>query len=131
MGFLSAEALFSSSQALPSSGNIVTVNVGVYSDIACTQELDAFGWGEISPGASVTHTIYVKNSGNSQVTLSMNAADWSPTEANGPMVLAWDKEGTTLLPEEVTTAMLTLSVAQNIVSDITEFSVGIVVTGTA
>ena len=131
MGFLSAEALFSSSQALPSSGNIVTVNVGVYSDIACTQELNAFGWGEISPGTSVTHTIYVKNTGNSQVTLSMNAADWSPAEANGPMTLAWDKEGTTLLPEEVTTAMLTLSVAQNIVSDITEFSVGIVVTGTA
>ena len=131
MGFLSAEALFSSSQALPSSGNIVTVNVGVYSDIACTQELNAFGWGEISPGTSVTHTIYVKNTGNSQVTLSMNAAEWSPAEANGPMTLAWDKEGTTLLPEEVTTAMLTLSVAQNIVSDITEFSVGIVVTGTA
>ena len=46
--------LLSVSQSVSSSGTVTAVNVGVYSDAACTQTLTSIDWGTISPGSSVT-----------------------------------------------------------------------------
>jgi hypothetical protein len=114
---------------LSSSGTILTVNVGVYSDSACTQPLTSISWGTISPGSTITRTIYVKNTGTAQITLSMTTNSWNPTSANGPLTLTWDKEGATLTANQVATATLTLTVSSSI-SGITTFSVNIVIAGT-
>jgi hypothetical protein len=116
-------------QTLPSTGTITTVNVGVYSDSACTQSLTSINWGTISPGGTVTQTIYVKNTGNTAITLSMTKSSWNPTSANGPITIAWNREGTNLNPGAQTTATLTLNVASSI-SGISSFSVNIVIAGT-
>jgi hypothetical protein len=121
--------LLSVSQSVSSSGSITTVNVGVYSDSACTLPLTSINWGTISPGTTVTKTIYVKNTGNTQITLSMTTNGWSPTSANGPLTLTWNKEGTTLSAGISTAATLTLTVSSSI-SGITTFSVNIVISGT-
>jgi hypothetical protein len=121
--------LLSVSQSVSSSGTVTAVNVGVYSDAACTQTLTSIDWGTISPGSSVTKTIYVKNTGNSQITLSMTKTNWSPTGANGPITVTWNRESTTLGTGYYTSATLTLSVSSGI-SGISTFSVNIVVTGT-
>jgi hypothetical protein len=121
--------LLSVNQAVPSSGNVTTINVGVYSDSSCTHNLTSIDWGTISPGNSVTRTIYVKNTGNSQITLSLTKTNWNPASANGPITLTWNRESTTLNSGQVTTATLTLSVSESI-SGITNFSVDIVITGT-
>src|SRR3990170_3259436 len=121
--------LLSVNQSISSSGNVTTVNVGVYSDSACTQTLTSVDWGTISPGTTVTRTIYVKNTGNTQITLSMTTNSWSPTSANGPLTLTWNREGTTLSAGISTAATLTLSISSSI-SGITTFSVNIVITGT-
>jgi hypothetical protein len=121
--------LLSVNQNIPSSGTVTAVNVGVYSNSACTQNLTSINWGTVSPGDSVTRTIYVKNTGNSQVTLSMTKTNWNPTSANGPITVTWNRESTTLVADQVTTATLTLSVSES-VSGITDFSVEIVITGT-
>jgi hypothetical protein len=125
---VSTAGLLSVSQSLSSSGNISTVNVGVYSDSACTQTLTSIDWGTISPGTTVTRTIYVKNTGNTQITLSMTTNGWSPTSANGPITLTWDRQGATLSTGASVAATLTLSVSSSI-SSITTFSVTIVITG--
>jgi hypothetical protein len=121
--------LLSVSQSVSSSGSITTVNVGVYSDSACTLPLTSIDWGTISPGTTVTRTIYVKNTGNTQITLGMTTSGWSPTSANGPLTLTWNRQGVTLSAGASAAATLTLSVSSSI-SGITTFSVNIVITGT-
>ena len=126
---LTTAGLVSVNQSVSSSGTVTTINVGVYSNSACTQTLTSIDWGTISPGNTTTKTIYVKNTGNTQITLSMTTNGWSPTSANGPLTLTWNQEGTTLSAGLSTAATLTLSVSSSI-SGITTFSVNIVITGT-
>ena len=121
--------LLSVNKTISSSGTVIAVNVGVYSDSACTQNLTSINWGTIVPGNSVTRTIYVKNTGNTQITLSMTKTNWNPATADGPITLTWNRESATLNADQVTTATLTLSVSESI-SGITNFSVDIVITGT-
>jgi archaellum component FlaG (FlaF/FlaG flagellin family) len=120
--------LLSVSQSVSSSGTVTAINVGVYFDVSCTQTLTSIDWGSVSPGGSVTRIIYVKNTGNAQITLSMTKTNWNPTAANGPITLTWNREGTTLNPGQSTTATLTLGVSSSI-SGITTFSVNVVITG--
>jgi len=129
--------LVSMQQAMPkvnrqvsSGGTIVALNVGIYSDAACSQVLQSIDWGYITPGGSVDKTIYIKNTGNMQLMLSMTTNSWNPPAASGPLTLTWDKEGATLDAGKITTATLTLSVAQDI-AGITTFSVAIVISGSA
>jgi hypothetical protein len=121
--------LLSVSQSVSSSGTVTAVNVGVYSDSACQTALTSINWGTIAPGSSVTSTVYVKNTGNTQITLSMTKTGWNPVGADGPITVTWNKESTTLTAGASTAATLTLSVSSGI-SGITTFSVNIVVTGT-
>ena len=125
---LLASGALISSKTVASTGTIATTNIGVYSDSACTQSLTSINWGTISSGNSVTRTIYVKNLGATQVTLSMSRENWAPANANGPITVTWNREDTTIAPNQVTTATLTLSVSSSI-SGITTFSVDIVITG--
>ena len=126
---LLASGALISSRTIASSGVIATTNLGVYSDSACTQSLTSINWGTVSPGGSVARTIYVKNLGTNQLTLSMTGANWSPASADGPITLTWNREGTALGANQVATATLTLRVSSSI-SGITTFNVNIVITGT-
>jgi hypothetical protein len=121
--------LLSVNQTISSSGTVTAINVGVYSDSACTTELTSIDWGTISPGNSENRTIYLKNTGNAQITLSMTKTNWNPANADGPITLTWNRESTKLDVDQVTTAALTLSLSESI-SGITNFSVDIVITGT-
>jgi len=121
--------LLSVSQSVSSSGTVTAINVGVYSDSGCTQALTSIDWGTLEPGDTTTKTIYVKNTGNSQITLSMTTTGWSPSGANGPITVTWNRGGTTLSAGQSTAATLTLSVSSEI-TGITSFSVNIVITGT-
>lgn len=121
--------LLSISQTVPSTGTITTVNVNVYSDSGYTQALTSIDWGTIAPGNNANKTIYVKNTGNTQITLTMTENSWTPSGANGPIVITWNKENATLAAGASTPAILNLSVSSGI-SGIASFSVNIVITGT-
>jgi len=121
--------LLSVNQTVSSSGTVTAINVGVYSDSACTTELTSIDWGMISPGNSVNRTIYLKNTGNAQITLFMTKTNWNPVNADGPITLTWNRENATLNVDQVTSAILTLTLSKSI-SGITNFSVDIVFTGT-
>ncbi len=110
--------------------DVTAVNVGVYSDSGCTLSLTSISWGSTSPGNSVTQTIYVKNTGNTPITLSMATSNWNPTSANGPISVSWNRQSQVLSAGSSIAATLTLSVSSSI-DGITDFSVNIVVTGTA
>ncbi len=123
--------LLTYTQSVYSTGtvDVTAVNVGVYSDAGCTLSLTSISWGTISPGNSVTQTIYVKNTGNTAITLSMATSNWNPTAANGPISVSWNRQSQVLSAGSSIAATLTLNVSSS-TSGITTFSVSIVVTGT-
>ncbi|MCW4010455.1 MAG: hypothetical protein NWF05_07520 [Candidatus Bathyarchaeota archaeon] len=125
----------SSSQNVPSGGTITTVqasvNLGVFSDAACSQNASYVDWGALEAGSSTTETIWVKNVGSSAATLNLDATDWTPPNATPAISLSWNQEARVLAPGEVIQATLTLTVSETIDPSITAFSFNICITGTA
>ncbi len=119
------------SRNLSSSGSItVSANLGVYSDSGCQNAITTLDWGTITPGDTITRTIYIKNTGTGvSLSLSIGTSAWNPTNANELITITWNCEGTRLQPGQSTVATLTLTVSPNI-TDITNFSVQISITGT-
>jgi hypothetical protein len=112
----------------PSPSPQPTLSLGVYSDSACTQQLTSIDWGTISPGGSVVRTMYLKNTGDAQLMLSMMTSGWSPTGAGSSMSVSWNREGVVLSAGQSIGATLTLTVSSGI-GGITSFGVNIVITG--
>ena len=118
-----------SSQTVPSGGTITAVNVGVYSNSACTQNCTSINWGTLAPGNSTTQTIYVKNTGTVPVTLSMATANWSPSNANAYLSVTWNRDSYVLAAGSSVSAKLTLTASAS-AGSITTFNFNIVITGT-
>jgi len=123
---IGGQLLFSTS--LESHGTIQTIGVAAYRDSACTTPVSNVDWGKIAPGSSSTNTVYVKNEGNSDLTLSLAATNWNPTSAQSYMTLSWNYAGQTIAPNQVIQVTLRLSVSQSI-SGISNFYFDIVITG--
>lgn len=115
-------------QTVASNGTVSSVNVGVYSNIQCSQNCTSLAWGNLYPGDSTSKTIYVKNTGTIPITLSMTTASWTPTTADDYLTLSWNKQNTVLDPGESTPATITLS-ADSDTGSLTSFSFNIVIAG--
>ena len=126
---LLTSGLLMSSQTVQSGGTVNSVNVGVYSDSGCTQNCTTLDWGAITPGNSVTRTVYVKNTGTLPVTLSMTTGNWVPSNANTYLTLTWNQGGVVLAAGNSVTAILTLT-ASSSAGNLTSFSFNIIITGT-
>jgi hypothetical protein len=122
--------VLTSSQTVQSSGTITAINVGVYSDSACTQNLTSIDWGTLAPGNSTTRTIYIKNTGTDPVTLSMTTSSWVPSNANTYLTLTWNRANYVLNANTSVSATLTLTASAS-AGALTTFSFNIVITGTA
>ncbi len=118
-----------STKTISSTGVVTSASLGVFSDSACTQALASVDWGTVFPGGYITKAVYVRNAGNTQVTLGLSKLNWSPINANGPITITWDKEGAVLAVNQVATATLTLSVSST-VNGISNFNVDVVIIGT-
>lgn len=125
---MGAPGVLISSQTVQNSGVVASANLSLYTDHSCTQILNSISWGTITPGGSTARIIYVKNSGNAPLTLSMTQIDWNPANARGPVSLTWDRENSEIGTNQVISAVLTLSVSPS-ADGITTFSFGIVISG--
>jgi hypothetical protein len=114
---------------VPSNGTITTANVGAYSDSQCTQNLTAIDWGTFHPSNSTTKIIYVKNTGDLPITLTMTSQSWTPASASSVLTLTWDQQNTVLTPNQSIPAILTLT-ADSDTGSLTDFSFNILITGT-
>jgi hypothetical protein len=110
-------------------GNVSAVGVGVYWDSSCTNMVLSIDWGALEPGASVDKTIYIKNEGSLTVLLGMTTDNWDPASALSYISLSWNRENYELNSGSIIQAVLTLSVSSS-VSEITNFSFDIIITGT-
>jgi hypothetical protein len=107
-----------------------TAGIGVYSDLECDTPLTSLAWGTLEPGASQTRDCYIKNEGNTPLTLSLYTSDWSSQAADGYLNLTWNYNGDPLDLDEVVLITLTLSVNPSI-KDVTTFSFNINIVGTS
>jgi hypothetical protein len=126
---LTTAAVLSSSQNVPLSGTINAVNLGVYTDSACTIPATSLAVGTLNPGGTATQTVYVKNTGNIPETLTMTTTNWTPTNANTYLTLTWNRQNTVLAAGAYTPATLTLTAASN-TGTLTTFSCDVTLTGT-
>jgi hypothetical protein len=58
-----------------STGIVASVDLAVSQNFAGTQNLTALNWGTICPGEDIAQVIYLKNSGNVNMTLHLEAAN--------------------------------------------------------
>jgi len=125
---LSALASVQTSRTLSNAGTVKAFGVGVYSEPACINSVTSINWGTLEPGQKVNKTVYIKNTSNVPVTLSMITQNWNPSNASNYITCTWNSEGKSLNENQVTPAVLTLSVGNNI-AGITDFSFNIVIVG--
>jgi archaellum component FlaG (FlaF/FlaG flagellin family) len=124
-------ALLSTSQYVPVDGTVSSINVGVYTDSACTVNCTSISTGAVSPGATKTYMVYVKNTGSIPMNLTMTTSGWNPAAADGPITLTWNRENYSLAPGASVSATLTLTVSDSISTSITGFTFDVAITGTA
>jgi hypothetical protein len=110
-------------------GTLQTVGVEVYTDASLTGKVTLISWGTLSPGTQSSFSIYIRNEGNTPVTLSQSVSNWNPSNAATYLTLAWNYTGQTLGAGQGMQVTLTLAVSTSI-SGITDFSFGINVVGT-
>jgi hypothetical protein len=122
-------ALRQSSKSVPNSASIKGVGVGIYWDSACANQTSSINWGMLESGTNKTVTIYVRNEGNTFVTLSKTLQNWNPIIASNYVTLNWDYSGQTLSVNQVARVNLTLAVSST-VSGITNFTFDITITAT-
>lgn len=105
-----------------------TAGLNVYGDSSCTALISSLPWGNVSPGGSITNTVYVKNEGNVPLTLTLDTTSWNPSNAPNYISLKWNYNGQELAPNQSVRVILTLTVSQS-VSGIDSFNFEIVVNG--
>jgi hypothetical protein len=119
------------SQSVPSKVTLTVINLGVYSNSACTANLTALDFGSISSGATSKITLWVKNTGNSNEKLSLTTNTWSPTNVTQWLTLSWNQAGAVLKQNQVVAATLTLTVSPSVDLSLSDFTFNVVITGTA
>lgn len=121
-------ALIVVSVRIRSVGLIKAVGVQVFWDLRCTSEVTEIDWGQRGPGDLAGVTLYIKNTKNTPVNLTLSTDTWEPAEAELYLVLDWNyTEGEILQPGDVHSVQLTLMV-DPAVKNVDLFSFYIVIT---
>jgi hypothetical protein len=122
-------AVLQSSRTISSHGTIRGVNVNIYQDSGCSQLLSSLDWGTIDNGSQTVKTVYVKNEGTSNMTLTISNNTWVPVDATSYLALSWNREGYVLANGTSVDVDLTLTVSPTFTNG-TDFSFDIIITGT-
>jgi hypothetical protein len=124
-----ALALQSYMRQIPSTGTITAVNVDVFSDAACTQNVTIVNWGVLSPGSIKNYAVYIKSTSNVPITLSLGTDSWNPASAPTYITLSWSySAGVVIQPNSSLPVTLILTVSSS-VTGFTSFSFNIDITG--
>jgi hypothetical protein len=107
-----------------------SIEIDVYGDEGCTVVLSSVDWGSVEAGGSVDRVVYVKNSGDGGVVLSLLTENWIPEAAADYLMLSWDYDGGVLGSGGVVGVTLTLDVDSS-VSGVDDFGFDIVIVASA
>src|SRR3990172_4584763 len=88
-----------------------STSFGTYWDQACTNQTSSITWGNLSPGATKKMVLYIRNEGNTPITLYKATTNWNPINAANFITLDWDYGNQSLSVGSITKITLTLSVS--------------------
>jgi hypothetical protein len=118
---------FGSNKSVVQAGSMKGIEVGIYWNQACTNRTLSLNWGSINASSSNNLTVYVRNEGNSAVSLALNTSNWTPSTIPSYISLNWNYTNQVLSTDEVIPIQLTLTVYPTII-DITNFSFETIIT---
>lgn len=117
-------------KTLGNTGSVKSVGVNVYWNSNGSNATTSFNWGMLDPDSTKSFIVYVKNEGNSVLTLSMTTSNWNPPSASQYMKLTWNVAGQAVNPGQIKQATFTLQVFAN-VTGINTFNFDVTVVGTS
>lgn len=119
---IAVRSLLTYQTILNNTGIISTsLDIKIYSDLACTIPLVSTQWGVLNPGQSINKVAYLKNIGNVDATLTCIFKAWSPSGADTHFTVSWNRENAVIHANEVLPFQIDLTVKQTI-SGISSFS---------
>lgn len=113
---------------ITASGQIKSINIGVYGDKYGYYTISEIEWGVLSPGDTSSALLYFLNTGNAPMNLSMTIENWVPPAAEQYMNVAWTYNGEQIEPDILTPFEVILTVHNN-VTGIDSFSMDLVFMG--
>jgi hypothetical protein len=116
------------STTLSSVGALKAIGVGVYWDSSFTNRTTAINWGTLDPGTQKSFTMYIRNEGNSAITLSQSTSNWNPSAASNYLTLTWNYNGQTINAGASVQVTLTLTVSASI-TGVSNFTFDITIVG--
>ena len=109
---------------------VEAINVGVYADRECEQPIGKIEFGEVEQGAPYKFKVYLRNELDVNITVHFKTENWKPPEAKYYVFCYWDAENSTLKPNEIKAANITLYVYPLIRKfEYREFSFDIIIVG--
>jgi hypothetical protein len=129
-GIIISEAISAtqSSSSISSVGTVKAVGVGVYWDAGFTNRTAAINWGVLDPGTQKSFTLYIQNEGNSAITLSQSASNWTPSTASNYLTVSWNYNNQALNSGSSVQVTLTLAISVGI-TGISNFGFDITIMG--
>jgi len=110
------------------------VGVSIYSDPDCSIILSEINWtmvepgGLLEPGESRHQIMYIKNTGNTPINLTLEVVDWQPEIASEYISIGWNYTGEKINPLAILPVDVTLTVSPS-VQNVTDFAFVIVIIG--
>ena len=108
-------------KTVPGQGQVKGINVGLYTDQACTIPVESIQWGTLEPGETANQTLYIRNEGDQKTTLTMTTSNWNPASSSSHISLNWNYTGQTLEVNQTIPVKFMLSISENI-QGVTDFS---------
>jgi len=90
---------------------VTTIGIGMYWDNNCIEPVVSVDWGNVEPGLGENISVFVRNEGNVNVTLSLATSNWNPPEAAGLVTLTWNYSGEILEESHVIPVTISLCVS--------------------
>jgi hypothetical protein len=120
---------YQTSSTFSSVGVMKTVGISAYWDSGLTNRVSNIDWGLIERGTQKAVTIFMRNEGNSPITLSLSTSNWNPSTASSYLTLTWNYNGQTINSGASVQVTLTLTVSASI-TGVNSFSFDIIAVGT-
>lgn len=95
-------------------GTVKAVGVGIYWDIACTQNVTDIDWGLCSPGTIHYRTVFCKNIQTVPITMTLNISDWNPANSSSFLFSTWNYTTAILTPDTTIPVQFSLQIYANV-----------------
>lgn len=126
IGLIAACAFLGWDPTEQSESEIITKSEG--SQVAISLNVTSINWGILEPGQFSERAMLIENIGKDPCSLSINASNFSPEEAEKFMNISWNIDPKFILePQKNVAAILRLNVS-SLIEGIKEFSFDVVIT---